>query len=172
VHQPAHHLSGHGDRVFRYPSREEDEETEAVDPTPKSEAKLKANDIAIADGKVVDGIVRFHAALRDMTLRRGIRDEISRYEAMTMALIDPHEATAGSIIPDFPPSDSPLLLTDFFNTLYLRYDERFVYGAPSLADRGYTTRLQWDPSSPILDTSLRATSGWPELDYEPRLSSN
>jgi hypothetical protein len=42
---------------------------------------MKANDIAVLeDGTTVDGIVRFHAALREMTSRRGIRDEISRYE--------------------------------------------------------------------------------------------
>jgi hypothetical protein len=53
----------------------------------KSADKVKANDLAILeDRSVVDGIVRFHAALREMTSRRGLRDEISRYEAMTMAL--------------------------------------------------------------------------------------
>jgi hypothetical protein len=31
------------------------------------------------DGSTADGIVRFHAALCEMTGRRGIRDEISRY---------------------------------------------------------------------------------------------
>jgi len=42
---------------------------------------IQANDIAIQrDGTTGDGIVRFHAALCEMTGHRGIRDEISRYE--------------------------------------------------------------------------------------------
>jgi hypothetical protein len=42
-------------------------------PPVRSEARIKANDIAIKeDGNVVEGIERFHAALREMTLRRGL----------------------------------------------------------------------------------------------------
>lgn len=148
-------------------------ETEQELPAPKSIEKLKANDIAILDdGNVVEGIRRFHAALRDMTARRGIRDEISRYEAMTMALIDPHDASAGNVISSFPPLDSPLLLQNFFKTLYERYDERFVYGAPSLADRGFTTRLAWDAESPVFARNSLEASSWPMLDFEPRLASD
>jgi hypothetical protein len=48
--------------------------------------RMKADDIAILDdGSVVEGIVRFHAGLCEMTSRRGLRDEISRYEAMAGA---------------------------------------------------------------------------------------
>src|SRR5208283_1105141 len=85
--------------------------------------ELKANDIAIlADGRTSDGVLRFHAALREMTSRQGIRDEISRYEAITLALIEPKGAVAGEVVPDFPPADSPLQLHLFFQTLYQRYE--------------------------------------------------
>jgi hypothetical protein len=58
-------------------------ESVATSATVKAIENIKANDIAILeDGSTVDGIVRFHAALREMTSRRGIRDEISRYEAI------------------------------------------------------------------------------------------
>lgn len=60
---------------------------------------------------------------------------------MTMALIEPRGPNAGGVIEAFPPLDSPLYLSDFFRTLYQRYEERFVYGAPLLADRGVTTRV-------------------------------
>lgn len=156
-----------------------DEEDSVVDPDapPEPEAtepaatggrdeKLKANDIAILEGnKVVEGIVRFHAALCEMTSRRGIRDEISRYEAMTMALVEPRGDSAGSVYPEFPPVDSPLKLSTFFQTLYQRYEERFVYGAPLLADRGITTRLEWDQESPLFTDANK-----PELDFSPRLA--
>ena len=52
-----------------------------------------------------------------------------------MALIEPRGSNAGSNIDLFPPSDSPLHVSNFFPTLYQRYEERFVYGAPLLADR-------------------------------------
>ncbi|MDA9505436.1 hypothetical protein XI09_12265 [Bradyrhizobium sp. CCBAU 11386] len=151
---------------------ESDSETEASELTPKKVEKLKANDIAILeDGSVVDGIVRFHAALREMTSRRGLRDEISRYEAMAMALIEPRGSEAGDVVSSFPPNESPLHLSQFFATLYRRYEERFVLGAPLLADRGITTRLDWDPDSPVFSRPMPEAKDWPELDFEPRLAT-
>lgn len=147
-------------------------ETTLTSASPKAIESMKANDIAILeDGSTVDGIERFHAALREMTSRRGIRDEISRYEAMTLALIEPKGVTAGSIFPGFPPTDSPLQLSLFFRTLYLRYEERFVYGAPLLADRGLTTRLEWDPESPVFIRDVLEAKDWPQLDFSARLAA-
>ena len=59
----------------------------------------------------------------------------------------------------YPVADSPLNLKGFFDTLYARYDERFVFGAPKLAK--ITARLEWDPASP----GLRIDG----LDYAPRI---
>lgn len=133
---------------------------------------IESNDIAVLeDGGIVDGIVRFHAALCEMTGRRGIRDEISRYEAMSIALVEPKGINVGTVFPAFPPLGSPLLLKDFFKTLYQRYEERFVYGAPLLAERGFTTRYEWDPGSPIFKRDKPESTNWPILDYSPRLSS-
>ena len=138
----------------------------------KTEEKIKANDVAIQeDDSVVEGIIRFHAALSEMTSRRGLRDEISRYEAMAMALIEPRGAYAGGVFEQFPPEDSPLHFSRFFRTLYQRYEERFVYGAPLLVSRGLTTRLKWDPESPVFDRQGPAAKGWPELDFSPRIAS-
>lgn len=145
------------------------EETETVGPVA---ARITANDIAIlGSGAVTHGIVRFHAALKEMTLRRGVRNEISRYEAITIAMIEPKGDQAGSVYPDYPPADSPLRLETFFETLYQRYEERFVYGAPLLADRGVTTRYEWAPESPVFTRASGASSEWPELDFAPRLAS-
>ncbi len=111
--------------------------------------QIEANDIAILpSGVVTEGIVRFHAALCEMTGRRGIRDEISRYEAMSLSLVEPKGDKAGTVFSNFPSIDSPLRPERFFETLYRRYEERFVYGAPLLADRGITTRVEWAPASP------------------------
>jgi len=136
---------------------------EAVDPSAGT-ASI-GNDLAVDHrGTVVNGIVRFHAALREMTGRRGIRDEISRYEAMAMALVEPKGDVAGTALASFPGTDSPLHLEGFFQTLYQRYEERFVYGAPLLADRGISTRFIWADDSPAF------SGGGPSLSYEPRIS--
>jgi hypothetical protein len=146
------------------PPAEQEETGDEAPSDDKKLAEIKANDIAILDGKVVEGIFRFHNALAEMTMRRGIRDEISRYEAMTMALIEPHGSEPGNVFLDFPEAGSPLHMNKFFETLYRRYDERFVIGAPSLAPA--TTRFRWDPDSPVF-TRIAADAGtWPTLDFE------
>jgi hypothetical protein len=127
------------------------------------------NDIAIQQsGEPVEAIVRFHNALRELTGRRGIRDDVSRYEAVSLVLIDPAGANAGQVLPNYPMSDSPLRLERFFETVYLRYDERYVYSAPELAS--VTRRREWSASSPVFDKSLpEFPSGG--LGYQPRLET-
>jgi hypothetical protein len=140
-----------------------------IDPSSMSKVSA-ANDIAVDElGLVSDGIVRFHAALCEMTGRRGIRDEISRYEAMTIVLVEPKGDQPGSVFAGFPDAESPLQLSLFFKSLYQRYEERFVYGAPLLADRGITTRLAWDPNSPVFQRGA-GSENWPVLNFNPRLS--
>lgn len=111
--------------------------------------QLKANDIAIQrGGEVVESIIRYHAALRELTGRRGVRNDLSRYEAVALALVDSNSPTPGRVLPMFPKADSPLRIEQFFETLYLRYDERYVYAAPDLKQT--TERIEWAPQSPAL----------------------
>ena len=42
-------------------------------------------------------------------------------------------------------------------TLYLRYDERYVYSAPDLASK--TRRIEWSPESPALASDVTSTLG-------------
>jgi hypothetical protein len=63
-----------------------------------------------------------------------------------------------------------LRLKDFFKTLYQRYEERFVYGAPLLAERRFTT-YEWDPESPIFKRDTVESANRPILDYSPLLAS-
>jgi hypothetical protein len=126
---------------------------------PAATKALAANDIAINEGgDPVAGIVRFHNALRELVGRRGIRNDISRYEAIGFGLVEMHGQTRSDLFATFPHSASPLNLRGFFDTLYLRYDERFVTSAPDLARR--TRRLEWDLSSPALQL--------PGIDYQLR----
>jgi hypothetical protein len=130
---------------------------------------LAANDIAMQrGGEPVEAILRFHAALRELTGRRGIRNDGSRYEAVALALIETIGAAAGEVLAGFPPPDSPLQLEQFFQTLYLRYEERYLYGAPEL--KAVTQRLAWSPASPIFSDAESEASGYPALNYAPRLA--
>lgn len=117
--------------------------------------QLKANDIAIAKGgEVVESIIRYHAALRELTGRRGIRNDLSRYEAVALALVESNSPTPGRVLTKFPKADSPLRIEQFFDTIYLRYDERYVYAAPDL--KHTTSRIEWSPESPALALSEAA----------------
>ena len=76
------------------------------------------NNIAITDaGQPVESIVRFHAALCALTARQGIRDDVSRYEAVSMGLIDVRNDNVGQPLTFFPPPESPLILERFFDSL-------------------------------------------------------
>jgi hypothetical protein len=141
----------------------------AASPDTEPEQQLRDNDIAIAiGGSPVESILRFHSALSQITGRRGIRDDGSRYEAVALALSETSPERAGEIFPDYPPEDSPLLFDRFFAQLYLRYEERFVISAPDLAS--VTRRLEWERDSPALQGS-DLVSTLPVLDYEPRFTS-
>lgn len=132
--------------LLRANAQEEASLSEAVLEGPAPAVRqLAANDMALtAGGEPVAGIMRFHNALRELTGRRGIRDDVSQYEAVAMTLVDMSVAKRGEPFAPYPPADSPLRLEEFFATLYLRYDERFVYSAPDLSS--VTRRTEWQAS--------------------------
>ncbi len=115
-------------------------------------------------GEPVESVVRFHNAVRELTGRRGIRDDASRYEAVALALVDPAAAEPGAVLSSYPTAESPLRLERFFETLYLRYDERYVYSAPDL--KSVTRRREWLAESLALLSPPQGLA----LDYEPRLA--
>lgn len=132
------------------------------------ERALQANDIAIAEGgEPVESVVRFHSALRELTGRKGIRNDVSRYEAVAFLMSEPGGARAGELLEVFPKSDSPLHFKRFFETLYLRYEERFLFGAPDL--KSVTGRLEWDPGSPALGSDL-SLGIRPDIEYQARVA--
>lgn len=140
---------------------------EAADGDEKAPGRqLKANDIAMAQGgEPVESIIRFHSALRELTGRRGIRNDVSRYEAVSLAMVEMADADLGTLILSYPAEDSPLRLEQFFQTLYLRYDERFVYAAPDL--KGVTQRVEWE-KVPVITKPVGALSN---IGYQVRLSN-
>jgi hypothetical protein len=141
---------------------------EAADVAKTADAVTSAmaqNDVVLhEDGSPVESLLRFDYALRGMTGRRSIRNDVSRYEAVALGLIDTADTTTpGRISPDFPSSDSAIRLERFFATLYARYDERFVFSAPVLGK--VTRRLIWARASEVFGHGgITGT-----LDYEPRV---
>ena len=55
----------------------------------------------------------------------------------------------------YPKNESALSIKRFFDTLYLRYDERYVYSAPDL--KAVTRRREWAAFSPLFDKNLRVS---------------
>ena len=124
--------------------------------------ELTENDVALdRESRPVESIRRFHAALRELADRRGIRNDVSSYEAIAFALASTVPDRAGEINTEFPEAGGLLRFDRFFDSLYRQYDERFVYAAPDL--RKVTARREWDPASPAFDGV-----GPTNLDYEPR----
>lgn len=112
--------------------------------------QLAANDLAVQKGGgPVEGIIRFHSALRELTGRRGIRNDVSRYESIALALVETYGDQVGAVLSTFPPADSAIRVDQFFKTLYLRYEERFVFSAPDL--QTITRRHRWAESSPAFN---------------------
>lgn len=129
---------------------------------------LAPNDIAVSQGgDVVPAIRRYHDVLLGLAGRRLVRDDITRYEAVAIGLVNPHPPRIGVLRADFPPPDSPLKVTRFFDTLYGTYDLRFPYVATSVPS---LRRLEWDTESPALE-SIRSAGGFESvLGYAPRPS--
>ena len=122
----------------------------------------KKNDVAVeSDGRVVDGIVRYHDAIARLTDRKDVRNDVSRYEAVCLSLVSTEESTRGKILGTFPPLDSPIRFNQFFQTLYDSYDLRYVYTAPAL--RKTTERLFWAPDSPAFQADGAS-------EFEPRIA--
>jgi len=127
-------------------------------------APSRRNDVAVQDdGSPVESLLRFDNALRGMTGRRSIRNDVNRYESVALALVDIAD-DPGRISSDFPPFDSTIRIERFFQTLYARYEERFVFSAPVLGK--VTRRIEWSSESPVFGPQGIASN----LDYEPRLA--
>lgn len=128
---------------------------------------LAANDIAVnADGEVVQSIRRYHDVLLGLAGRRFVRDDFTRYEAVSLAMVNSDTTSAGTIFESFPSAESLLNLRAFFDTIYRTYDLRFPYLAASMPS---LKRLEWDEESPALKCIGTEAEIQSRLGYAPRL---
>ncbi len=119
------------------------------------------NDLAIREaGQVQPCIIRYHQALSGLAGRNGVRDDVSKYEAVALTLVNVDDDNFGTVKHDYPAPGDPLCFEPFFRTIYTQYDLRFVYQAPELASRTY--RTGWNESSPALQN-------WGIAEYRARL---
>ena len=134
--------------------------------------ELTSADIAVIEHEGVEKpaemIFRFHSALLELTGRRGIRNDVSPYETIALGLVDPRKDKIGTLLDSFPPADSPLKIGSFFKTIYDRYDERYVYGAPDL--KSITLREAWTEDSPVFRSGVPEDCNISELGYMPRIA--
>jgi hypothetical protein len=122
---------------------------------------MRRSDLALKeDGQVQPCVIRYRQALSGLTGRNGIRDDVSKYEAVALTLVNVDQDNFGTVNSDYPPHGDPLCFDQFLRTIYTQYDLRFVYQAPDLVSRTY--RTGWD------DSSL-ALQDWRIAEYQPRL---
>jgi hypothetical protein len=113
------------------------------------------NDIAVfADGAIADTIQRYHDAMARLTGRLDLRDDVSRYEVVSLAMVDSTGPTQGFVLGQFPAPDSRLRVERFLARLYEIYDLRFVYAAPALCDQ--TRRYEWVADDSVLHLAAQA----------------
>lgn len=114
------------------------------------EGEAVTSDVSVgADGNPVDAVVRYENVLSNLSGRRGVRDDVTRYESLALALVEPAEPPNSAGLLDWPSEPSPLRLESFFDRLYREYDLRYVYAAPKLEKT--TRRLFWAEDSPALN---------------------
>lgn len=122
---------------------------------PDERGAVQSKDLAVSvAGDVTDFISNYAQAMTRLAGRRDLRDEISRYEAISLVLASPNHESLGQIVRSFPEHSSPLQFSRFFDRIYREYDLRFVYGAPNL--RRKTRRLIWASDSPALLVPMAA----------------
>ena len=128
---------------------------------------LGLNDVAIAaDGGVVSSIARYHDVLLGLTGRLFVRNELSKYEAVTLAMIDPTAGPQGHLSQSFPPVGSKLRAEPFFPSLLERYDLRFPFVAPAMRS---LLRRAWSSKSPAI-TAIGTADKWiSTVGYAPRI---
>ena len=129
---------------------------------------LAANDIAVkADGQVIDSILRYQQALLGLTGRRLVRDDLTRYEAVAIAIIEMAPARIGQILENVPRSEAALHPSTFLPSLLSTYDLRYPYFAASV---GSLERKVWHRESPAFEAMGDEATWKNRFGFIPRIA--
>ncbi len=112
-----------------------------------------------ASGEAVSAVARYHDVLARLTDRQDLRDDPTKYEAVSLILASTDPGFEGTPISTYPTIESTLHFATFFERLYRAYDLRYVFTAPDLKGN---KRLIWDEDSPAFE-------GHHPMDYQPRV---
>jgi hypothetical protein len=136
----------------------------------REESGYGPKDMGLArDGAVSAMITRYFSALCEMTGRRFVRNDFTRYEAVALALVENEGPSVGSVHAGFPSADSLLRIELFFPRLYEVYDLRFPFRGETV--RG-ALRKTWSAGSPLFqEAGADVEKSWElRLGYRPRLA--
>jgi len=128
-------------------------------------------DMGIArDNTISPMILRYYSALCEMTGRRFVRNDYTRYESVGLALVENDRQAVRPIHEDFPPPTSLLRIESFFARLYDVYDLRFPFRGESVR---VARREAWSPASPLLKglAEERQRPLAEGLGYDPRIEA-
>lgn len=117
-----------------------------------------------AEGQAVKSVRRYHDVLSNLTGRRLVRDDYTRYEAVGFALVETG-LKAGSLLGSFPDAASALAPEKFFRTLYDIYDLRYPY----MSHRSGLKRLSWLRESPVFSQLGDENALSSHFGYAPRI---
>jgi len=121
------------------------------------------------DNTIAPPIMRYHAALSEMTGRRFVRNDYTRYESVGLILVENGPEAPKLINDEFPADSSVLRIESFFPRLFGTYDLRFPARAEHVP---ITRRVQWAIDSPIFNAIIESNRLPLEdsLDYIPRIA--
>jgi len=104
----------------------------------ESDAPQKNDASFTDDGRPMPSIQQFHDLLIKLVGRARISDMPGQYESIVLLVVQ-CSPNGPKIYPNYPPPDSPVHLSKFFERLYRVYDERYCYAG---ADRVHC-RKSW-----------------------------
>lgn len=131
---------------------------------------IQPNDVSVGvSGQVVGSIERWHNILVELSGRRMIHEDVMRYEAIALILVETAGPNAGNSFLSFPHQESLLSVRSFFPTLYSLYDIRFPY---KVAGSTHAKRVEWHETSPAFADIRRHTAQELNLavGYSPRVA--
>lgn len=137
-----------------------------------ADATLKPNDVLLdSRGEVMPAARAYARILEGLTGRRLVRNDVARYEAASLVLLNASAASSTDpLLRTFPGGDSELTLESFFTTLYRTYDLRFAYTYTDATSLRHLTRVEWHPDSPALSRMTQAAGSVAALEYAPRIA--
>lgn len=129
---------------------------------------IAPNDVAVdTNDETVVSIRRYHDALSELSGRRFVRDDTTRYEVVSLAMVEASTNPPGSVMTTFPPIGTPLRVEGFFEKMFQIYDLRFPFvgvGIPQLH------RLEWSPESPLFEGTCDEVRLIESFGYLPRIA--